>query len=345
MDSGDKRQTETVQSTESDLSEQIKTATKESHVRAENTQLMQSFQKGQIALPQYKLLLFSLYEIYNALEEELDRNASHPSVAPIYFPQELARLESLKKDLAHFYGQNWRERVIVPAATQRYTQRLRQVGKENPEYLVAHAYTRYLGDLSGGQVLGRITQKSLGLKNGDGLSFFSFPGVSSPNRFKQLYRSRMNSIELTEEERKGLLEEAVRAFQLNVEVFDDLLKMQTAAEPEAGVRRRHGVQNNNTALEMDKNHLEDVQISGSDLSEQIKAVTKDSHVRAENTELMLSFQRGQITLPQYKLLLFSLYEIYNTLEEELDRNASHPSVAPIYFPQELARLESLKKDL
>uniref|UniRef100_A0A3B3SFK1 heme oxygenase (biliverdin-producing) n=1 Tax=Paramormyrops kingsleyae TaxID=1676925 RepID=A0A3B3SFK1_9TELE len=248
MDSGDKRQTETVQSTESDLSEQIKTATKESHVRAENTQLMQSFQKGQIALPQYKLLLFSLYEIYNALEEELDRNASHPSVAPIYFPQELARLESLKKDLAHFYGQNWRERVIVPAATQRYTQRLRQVGKENPEYLVAHAYTRYLGDLSGGQVLGRITQKSLGLKNGDGLSFFSFPGVSSPNRFKQLYRSRMNSIELTEEERKGLLEEAVRAFQLNVEVFDDLLKMQTAAEPEAGVRRRHGVQNNNTAL-------------------------------------------------------------------------------------------------
>uniref|UniRef100_A0A3B3SFK8 heme oxygenase (biliverdin-producing) n=1 Tax=Paramormyrops kingsleyae TaxID=1676925 RepID=A0A3B3SFK8_9TELE len=253
-----------------------------------------------------QLLLFSLYEIYNALEEELDRNASHPSVAPIYFPQELARLESLKKDLAHFYGQNWRERVIVPAATQRYTQRLRQVGKENPEYLVAHAYTRYLGDLSGGQVLGRITQKSLGLKNGDGLSFFSFPGVSSPNRFKQLYRSRMNSIELTEEERKGLLEEAVRAFQLNVEVFDDLLKMQTAAEPEAGVRRRHGVQNNNTALEMDKNHLEDVQISGSDLSEQIKAVTKDSHVRAENTELMLSFQRGQITLPQYKVTLISI---------------------------------------
>ncbi|XP_048869953.1 heme oxygenase 1a [Brienomyrus brachyistius] len=346
MDSGDKRQTETVQSTESDLSEQIKTATKESHVRAENTQLMQSFQKGQITLPQYKLLLFSLYEIYNALEEELDRNASHPSVAPIYFPQELARLESLKKDLAHFYGQNWRERVIVPAATQRYSQRLRQLGKENPEYLVAHAYTRYLGDLSGGQVLGRITQKSLGLMNGEGLSFFSFPGVSSPNRFKQLYRSRMNSIELTEEERKGLLEEAVRAFQLNIEVFDDLLKMQIAAEPEAGVRQRHGVQNNNMALETDKNHpKEDVQISGSDLSEQIKAATKENHVRAENTELMLSFQRGQITLPQYKLLLFSLYEIYNTLEEELDRNASHPSVAPIYFPQELARLESLKKDL
>lgn len=40
-----------------------------------------------------------------------------------------------------------------------------------------------------------------------------------------------------------------------------------------------------------------------DLSEQIKKVTKESHVRAENTELMLSFQRGKVTLPQYKVIL------------------------------------------
>lgn len=39
-----------------------------------------------------------------------------------------------------------------------------------------------------------------------------------------------------------------------------------------------------------------------DLSEQIKKVTKDVHVRAESTELMLSFQRGQVNLQQYKVL-------------------------------------------
>lgn len=74
-----------------------------------------------------QLLLCSLYKIYEALEEELDRNASHESVTPIYFPQELARLEALKKDLEHFYGQDWREKMIVPAATLRYAQRLREV--------------------------------------------------------------------------------------------------------------------------------------------------------------------------------------------------------------------------
>lgn len=89
---------------------------------------------------------------------------------------------------------------------------------------MAHAYTRYLGDLSGGQVLGKITQKSLGLSSKEGLSFFSFPGVTSPNRFKQLYRSRMNSIELTEEERAAVLEEAVAAFEFNIQVRKEGLK-------------------------------------------------------------------------------------------------------------------------
>ncbi|XP_007231385.3 heme oxygenase [Astyanax mexicanus] len=231
-------QTEKTQTTDCDLSEQIKAATKESHVRAENTQLMLAYQRGQVSLQQYKLLLCSLYKVYEALEEELDRNCSHEAVAPIYFPQELARLESLKKDLEHFYGQNWKEQLVVPAATLRYAQRLREIGRKHPEYLVAHAYTRYLGDLSGGQVLGRITQKSLGLKTGEGLAFFSFPGVSSPNLFKQLYRGRMNSIELTKEQREEVLQEATRAFELNIEVFDDLQNLLNISENNE-LRQRH----------------------------------------------------------------------------------------------------------
>ncbi|XP_051985848.1 heme oxygenase-like [Xyrauchen texanus] len=231
---------------DSELSEQIKAVTKDSHIRAENTDLMLSYQRGHVTNSQYQLLLCSLYKIYEALEEELDRNASHDAVAPIYFPQELARLESISKDLEHFYGQNWREKITVPSAAQRYAQRLREIGRDHPEYLVAHAYTRYLGDLSGGQVLGRITQKSLGLKNGEGLSFFSFPGVSSPNLFKQLYRSRMNSIELTETLRQGLLEEAVNAFELNIQVFNELQNSLSDSEKDNEVRQRHTQHKQNT---------------------------------------------------------------------------------------------------
>ncbi|XP_061572317.1 heme oxygenase-like [Cololabis saira] len=230
MEAKTETQTPPEQLVDRDLSEQIKKVTKDSHVRAENTEMMLSFQRGQVTLQQYKLLLCSLYEIYRALEDELDSNSNHPGVAPIYFPAELARLESVEKDLEFFYGRDWREKIVVPAATKRYCHRIRQIGKESPERLVAHSYTRYLGDLSGGQVLGRIAQKSMGLKGSEGLSFFAFPGVSSPNLFKQLYRSRMNSVELTEEERNGVLEEAVRAFEFNIQVFDDLQKMLTVTD-------------------------------------------------------------------------------------------------------------------
>lgn len=78
----------------------------------------------------------SLYQIYKVLEEQLDRNSSHPAVAPIYFPQELARLESLQGDLEHFFGPDWRKRVIVPAATHRYEQRLRKVSGEEDVQLI-----------------------------------------------------------------------------------------------------------------------------------------------------------------------------------------------------------------
>ncbi|XP_026859209.1 heme oxygenase 1a isoform X2 [Electrophorus electricus] len=195
---------------------------------------MANFQKGEITLPQYKLLLCSLYEIYQVLEEELDKNSAHPAVEPIYFPQELARIESLERDLEHFFGPQWKQRVIVPAATHRYTERLREIGKNSPNLLVAHTYTRYLGDLSGGQVLGKIAQKTLGLGGTEGVAFFTFPGVTSPHRFKQLYRSRMNSIELTEEECRKVLDEAVRAFEFNIGVFEDLQKMLSITEQAAG---------------------------------------------------------------------------------------------------------------
>lgn len=237
----DKKLPTTEQITDRDLSEQIKRATRESHVRAENTELMLSFQRGLVTLPQYKLLLCSLHEIYTALEEEMDRNSDHPGVAPIYFPSELSRLESIEQDLQYFYGPEWREELVVPAATKRYSRRLRQIGKENPELLVAHAYTRYLGDLSGGQVLGRIAQKSMGLKGAGGLSFFAFPGVSSPNLFKQLYRSRMNSIELTDEERQAVLDEAVRAFELNIQVFDGLQNLLSQPKGQVQMSQSTGV--------------------------------------------------------------------------------------------------------
>lgn len=161
----------------------------------------------------------ALYYTYTALEEEIERNKDHPYFAPLYFPAELHRHEALARDLEYFYGPEWKSHASCSKATQQYVDRIHQVGQEDPVLLVAHAYTRYMGDLSGGQVLKKVAQRALKLPpTGEGLEFYQFDAIHSAKAFKQLYRSRMNELELDMETKKRLVDEAVKAFLFNIEV-------------------------------------------------------------------------------------------------------------------------------
>lgn len=174
----------------------------------------------------------SLYHIYAALEEEIESNKQNPVYAPLYFPEELHRKAALEQDMAFWYGPHWQETIPYTPATQHYVRRLHEVGHTHPELLVAHTYTRYLGDLSGGQVLKKIAQKSLALPgSGEGLAFFTFPNIDNPTKFKQLYRARMNTLEMTPEVKHRVTEEAKTAFLLNIEVSPTALPGHTPVGP------------------------------------------------------------------------------------------------------------------
>lgn len=161
----------------------------------------------------------ALHYIYSAMEEEIEKNKNHPQFAPLYFPSELHRHEALTQDLEYFYGKEWRGQVSCSPATQRYMERIHNIGCEDPVLLVAHAYTRYMGDLSGGQVLKKVAQRALKLPTtGEGVFFYQFDGIHSNKAFKQLYRSRINELELDTKTKDRIVQEAVRAFQFNIEV-------------------------------------------------------------------------------------------------------------------------------
>uniref|UniRef100_A0A8D0H7P5 heme oxygenase (biliverdin-producing) n=1 Tax=Sphenodon punctatus TaxID=8508 RepID=A0A8D0H7P5_SPHPU len=209
-----------------DLSEALKKSTKDVHEQAETTEFMKNFQKGQVSLREFKMYMSSLYYIYSALEKESERNKDNPVYAPVYFPAELNRKHALEQDLEYFYGPTWRQEIQCYDATQKYVVRLQHVGQHEPELLVAHAYTRYLGDLSGGQVLKKIAQKALHLPStGDGVAFFTFPGVSNITKFKQLYRARMNALPMDSATKQRIVEEARNSFLINIQVFEELQKL------------------------------------------------------------------------------------------------------------------------
>ncbi|XP_077474162.1 heme oxygenase 2 isoform X2 [Stigmatopora argus] len=216
-----------------DLSEMLAAGTKDVHEKAENTRFVKDFLRGRISRELFKLGAVALYYTYCAMEEEMERNKEHPHLAPLYFPAELHRHEPLARDLEFFYGGEWEGRIRRSPATRRYVERIRQVGREEPALLVAHAYTRYMGDLSGGQVLKKVAQRALKLPaTGEGLEFYQFDAIHSAKAFKQLYRSRMNQLDLDAEAKKRVVEEAVEAFRFNMEVFEELEEIGKAMEEE-----------------------------------------------------------------------------------------------------------------
>ncbi|NXG24277.1 HMOX2 oxygenase, partial [Grallaria varia] len=217
-----------------DLSELLKVGTKEAHDRAENTQFVKDFLKGRIKKELFKLATVALHFTYSALEEEMDRNKDNSVFAPLYFPLELHRREALAKDLKYFYGDDWKDKIRCSEATQQYVDRIHHVGQHEPELLVAHAYTRYMGDLSGGQVLKKVAQRALKLPSTEeGIQFYVFDNVSNAQQFKQLYRARMNALDLDKNTKERIVEEANKAFGLNMQVFDELDKIGKSLTEEA----------------------------------------------------------------------------------------------------------------
>ncbi|TSK87599.1 Heme oxygenase 2 [Bagarius yarrelli] len=209
-----------------DLSELLAAGTKEVHEQAENTEFVKDFLHGRIRKELFKLGAVALYFTYSAMEEEIERNKDHPQFASLYFPSELHRCEALARDLQYFYGEDWQSQVSCSPATQHYVERIREIGHKDPVLLVAHAYTRYMGDLSGGQVLKKVAQRALKLPStGEGVFFYHFDNIHSNNEFKRLYRSRINELELDASTKHRLVQEAVRAFQFNIEVFKELEEM------------------------------------------------------------------------------------------------------------------------
>ena len=202
------------------FSKQIKEGTKKSHSAAENTGFVAGFLRGVVNKEQYRTLIANFYFVYRALEEEVYKLKDDPVVGKLY-SRSLEREESLEKDCEYFYGSEWRKMIIPSDATQEYVNRIRELAVDNSYLLVGHHYTRYLGDLSGGQILKGIAQKALGLTD-EGLLFYEFDEISDAKGFKESYRTTLDTLPLTVEQQDDIIEEANNAFRLNMHIFNEL---------------------------------------------------------------------------------------------------------------------------
>ena len=202
------------------LALELDDGTRKSHSLAENTQFVSGFFKGLSNKESFARLVESLYYVYEAMENVMD-NTDDINVKSLDFPS-LRRLAELEKDMSFYFGEDWKSKSKPSMATTKYVERIKEIGEKSPELLVAHLYTRYLGDLFGGQMMGGMATRSLGLESGEGISFYKFTDIQEVKPFIDEYYTKLNSLDLSAETRQAIVDEANLVFTYNIYIFDEL---------------------------------------------------------------------------------------------------------------------------
>lgn len=200
----------------------IRTASQGAHAEAENSTFMSDLLGGRLGVDAFARYTEQLWFVYRALEAAADGLADDPVAGPFIRP-ELYRTRELERDLAHLRGAGWQALASPLPSTAAYAARIGECARTWPAGYVAHHYTRYLGDLSGGQVIRDRAERQWGFaRKGDGVRFYVFDAIANPAAFKRAYRELLDSVDADDLEKQRIVDECRRAFAFNTAVFREL---------------------------------------------------------------------------------------------------------------------------
>lgn len=199
------------------LSAAMREGSRPEHEEAEGTGFVADLLAGRAHPDRYAAYLLRLRVVYAALERAVRDHRDHPAVAAVH-DESLCRVDALDADLDHWWP--GRDRAVSSPAADRYRVRIEEAGT-TPPLLVAHHYTRYLGDLSGGRMLAQALRRSYGLDR-RGLAFYEFDAIPKPVAYKRAYRDRLDALDLDDAARADVVGEVRRAFRLNRDLLDEV---------------------------------------------------------------------------------------------------------------------------
>ena len=203
------------------LAHALRTGTHSLHRSVEASGLMSALLRGQIDRAGYVIMQRNLHAIYAALEAALEQHSNHPALSPLGCAR-YRRLDALASDLLALQGPAWALDLALMPTAAAYAEHLHGLAREQPARLAAHAYVRYLGDLSGGQMLRSIVAGALKLGDGVGTSFFDFGDSATVQALAASFRAGLDALPLVAISTTALVQEAQFAFTLHARLFDEL---------------------------------------------------------------------------------------------------------------------------
>ena len=209
------------------FSQALRERTRPNHGESEGADFMKDLMTGKGTRDDYIALVAQHYFIYEAIERAAALFSGDPEAAAFIAPQ-LTRLPAIVDDLEFLLGAGWREQIAPLPTTVRYAARVDEIAAEGwAGGFIAHHYTRYLGDLSGGQVIRTLMQRQFGFET-NGVGFYLFDQIAKPKEFKETYRDQLDAVTWDEAERERIIDEVVTAYRFNTDLFVDLAEAKAA---------------------------------------------------------------------------------------------------------------------
>ncbi len=204
----------------SSLTQSLKEETIGIHAQLEKHEFVKRLLGDTLEASSYQQSLVDLRVVYEVLEAGIRLNLNtHPQLRKIYFP-ELERFTAIKEDLSSLSFKSLP--VHVSNIANDYATYLNQLAQNEPLLLIAHAYARYLGDMSGGMILkGHVNKKWP-----DAIQLYDFTAVLKKTQktnlanFKEFYKECLDNLALSQKEILEILKEAKVAFEYSEKMFD-----------------------------------------------------------------------------------------------------------------------------
>jgi heme oxygenase len=190
--------------------------TKALHLEAERTGIIRDLLRGEASREGYVLLLRNLLPAYREMEKGFERHHGSSCLGGLA-NYGLDRAPAIEADLVALSGKDWQRDIPLLAAGDIYARRIAKAAEGDGARLIAHAYTRYLGDLSGGQILQRLLERSLELRPSE-LSFYDFPRFADLTALKADYRKVLDHAGTLASDPQAVIEEGAIAFSLNIDL-------------------------------------------------------------------------------------------------------------------------------
>lgn len=199
----------------------IRAASWGAHGDAEQAPFLAELVEGRLDRHGYARLVAQHHFAYAALEGAAD-TMRHDPVAGPFVDDALTRGPALAADLEALLGPGWRDRIEPSPATEAYVARMEEVCRDWAGGFVAHHYVRYMGDLSGGQMLRVSVEAALGIDASNGAAFYDFPAITDLTAYKQTYRSRLDAAPWSDDERERIIGEVLLGYHHNTAVLAEL---------------------------------------------------------------------------------------------------------------------------